>query len=65
MFPGNPYVSVGWELVAHHQPDQRRLAGTGRPDQENELALVDVERDILDGDYASFVNLCDVFESEN
>ena len=45
--------------------EERRLAGAGRPDEEDELALADLEIEIPQGDDIAFVDLGDVFETNH
>ena len=39
--------ALGRPLQPGDQPQQRRLAGTGRPEQRDQLARADVQRDVV------------------
>jgi len=52
------------ELIADQQPDERRLAGAGRPDEECEVALVDGEVNVLQRRGPVRVALTDVLETD-
>ena len=41
-------LALGGPLLLEHKPEERGLAGAARADQEDELALFDVERDALE-----------------
>ena len=46
-------VALGRELVPADHPQRRRLAAAGRPEQDDVLAVVDVQVDVVDGDGAA------------
>src|SRR5207244_10771639 len=52
---------VGHHLL-HEEPEAGRLARAGRADQEDELALPDLEGELLDGCDPALVALRDRFE---
>ena len=53
-------------LLAQHQPQEGRLARAGLADEEDELALLDLERDVLQGRAAlGRVQLGDVVEPDH
>ena len=43
-------VTLGRELVPADHPQRRRLAAARRPEQDDVLAVVDVQVDVVDGD---------------
>ena len=51
-------------LEAGDHPQQRRLAAARRPDEDEELAAADRERDVVDGDHAAGEDLADVVEDD-
>ena len=51
--------------LLQQQADERRLAGAGRADDEHELALVDVERDVPQRDDVGLVDLRDPLEDDH
>jgi len=57
---GHVDVALGGLLLPQHQADERGLAGAGRPDDEDELALVDLDGDVLQRDVRILVDLGDV-----
>ena len=57
--------AVGRELVADQQPDQGGLAGAGRSDEEDEVALGHDQVDIAQGDIAVRIGLRDVMEDHD
>src|SRR5207249_54533 len=52
------------QLVADEEPDEGRLAGAGRSDEEREVSLVDREVDVLERRGAVGVALADVFQTD-
>src|SRR6185437_4694305 len=48
VLPGDLDPSPGRVLLLEQQPQEGRLSGPGRADQEDELALVDVEADVVE-----------------
>ena len=56
--------AVGDLLEAGDHPQQRRLAAAGRADQHHELAVRDLERDLVDGLDAAGIDLRDRCESD-
>ena len=46
-------VTLGGELVAADHPQRRRLAAARRSQQDDVLAVVDVQVDVVDGDRAA------------
>ena len=58
-------LAAGRQLVADEQLDQGRLAGAGRPHQEDEVALGDDEVDLAQGQLPVRVLLRDVVEDED
>ena len=63
--PRDEDAPLGRLELLEDELDEGRLAGTGRPDQEDELALVDVERDVLQADHVPVVDLGDVLEDDH
>ncbi len=59
------HATFGWDLVAQQEPEKRRLPRPGRPDEEHELTLANVEGDLTKGDDIALVDLADVFESDH
>ena len=57
-----PRVGV---LLAQQQAEERRLPRARRADEEDELALADVERDVAQRDDVALVDLGDVLESNH
>ena len=57
-------VAVGRELVAADHPQRRRLAAARRPEQDDVLAVVDVQVDVVDGDGAAGEDLRQADEVE-
>ena len=53
------------DLVAQQQLEEGRLPGARRADEEDELALGDLEGDVTEGDDVALVDLGDVFESNH
>ena len=53
------------QLVADEELDQGRLAGPGRADEEDEVALGDHQVDVLQGGLAVRVGLGDVVQHED
>ena len=51
--------------LLQQQLDERRLAGAGRADDEDELALVDHERDAVERDDVGLVHLRDAVEDDH
>ncbi len=49
-------------LEARDHAQQRRLAAAGRPDEHHELAVLDRQVDVVDGDDAAGEGLRDVLE---
>ncbi len=49
-------------LEARHHPERRRLAAPRRPDEDHELAVSDVERDLVHGTCAVRVDLAHTIE---
>ncbi len=47
-------------LLAQQEPDEGGLARSGRPDEEDELALVDLDGEVAEGDCRALVRLGDV-----
>src|SRR5260221_192875 len=62
---GVPRDVLGGQLVANQELHQRRLAGTRRPDQEDEVALRDDEVDLRQGVSPVRIRLRDVVEDED
>ena len=59
------HAGVG-TLLPQHQPEEGRLAGAGRAHQEDELALLDLERDVPQGGAVLLrVELGDAVESDH
>src|SRR6266542_3561490 len=58
-------LAAGRQLVADQQLDQRRLAGTGWADQEDEIALRDDKVHLSQGDLPVRELLGDVVEDED
>ena len=58
-------LAAGRELVADEQLDERRLAGAGRADEEDEVALGDDQVDVAQGELAVRVRLRHVVEDED
>ena len=56
-------VALGRELVAADHPQRRRLAASGRPEQDDVLAVVDVQVDVVHGDRAAGEDLGQADES--
>ena len=54
------HLAGGDVLQAHDHPEQGRLAAPRRPDEDDELALGDLEADVVDGQEAVGVLLDDV-----
>ena len=52
-------------LVAEQELEEGRLPGARRPDEEDELALGDVEGDVAEGDDVALVDLGDVLEANH
>ena len=48
--PADRDLARGHLLEAGDRAEQRRLAAAGRPDERDELAVADLERDVVDGD---------------
>ena len=57
--------AAGRELVADEQLDERRLAGAGRADEEDEVAFGDDQVDVAQGELAVRVLLRHVVEDED
>ncbi len=57
--------AAGRELVADEQLDERRLAGAGRPDEEDEVTLRDHEVDLAQGEFPVGVLLRHVVQDED
>ena len=55
----------GRDLVAQQQLQERRLPRARGPDEEDELALQDLEGEVAEGDDVAFVDLGDVFETNH
>ena len=53
------HLAGGRQLVADEQPQERRLAGAGRPDKEDELAFTQAEVHVVEGRLAVRVDLAD------
>ncbi len=51
--------------LLEQQPDDRRLAGAGGADDEDELPLVDHERDAVQGDDVRLVHLAHVLDDDH
>ena len=64
-WPSRMTAPLGRDLVADEQLDQGRLAGSGRPDEEDEVALGDDEVDVAQGDVAVRVGLGDVVQDDD
>jgi len=43
------HLALGHVLEPHDHPQQRRLPAAGRPDQDHELAVLDLELDVVHG----------------
>ena len=56
--------SPGRLLEAGDHPQQRRLAAARRPDEHEELAAADGQRDVVDGDHSAGEDLADVVEDD-
>ena len=54
----------GHLLEAGDHPQQRRLAATRRPHEDEELAAADRQRDAVDGDHSAGEDLADVVEDD-
>jgi hypothetical protein len=52
-------------LLLDEKAHECGLAGARRPDQEHELALLDVDRHVAEGDGGPFVCLGDVVETNH
>src|SRR4029453_7164309 len=52
-------------LLAQQQAKRRRLPRARRPDDEDELTLADVERDVAQRDDVALIGLGDTFESNH
>src|SRR3954470_4321126 len=63
--PADHDPAVGRLELLQQQPDQRRLAGSRRADDEDELALVDAERDVAESDDVWLVDLRHVLEHDH
>ena len=57
-------VTLGRELVAADHPQRRRLAAAGRAQEDDVLAVVDVQVDVVDGDRAAREHLGQADEVE-
>ena len=53
------------QLLAEQEADEGRLARAGRADEEDELALVDLDGDVAQRDRRALVRLGDVLESDH
>jgi hypothetical protein len=62
---GLPDLPGVGQLLAQQQPDERGLARARRSDQEDELALVDLDRYVAQRDGRSLVGLGDVVEADH
>ena len=62
---GDQHAAARGDLVAQQQLQEGRLARPGRADEEDELALQDLEREVPQGDDIAFVRLGDVFETNH
>ena len=63
---GDVNLAVGRPLLLEDQPQERQLARARGPDQEDELTLLDVDRDVLQGRAALVrVRLSDVIEVDH
>jgi hypothetical protein len=49
-------------LEAGDHAERRRLAASGRSYEDEELAVLDVQREVLDGVHPSFVDLVHLFQ---
>ncbi len=65
VFARHPDVSLGGDLLSHHQANDGRLAGSGRTDEEHELSLGDVERDVAHRDGRLIEDLRDVLKPDH
>ena len=65
LLAGLPDATGVGHLLAEQEADEGRLAGAGRADQEHELALVDLDGAVLEGDRGSLVRLGDVLEFDH
>src|SRR5262249_28507859 len=63
--PGDEHPALGGHFVAKQQLEEGGLAGAGRADEEDELALQDLERDVPECEDVAFVRLVDVFETNH
>jgi hypothetical protein len=57
-------LAVGDLLEAGDHTQRRRLATAGRPDEDEELAVCNVERQLMDGVEAVVVDLLDAIEGD-
>src|SRR6266542_1951181 len=61
----HPDVPGAGPLLLDQQADEGRLAGAGLADDEDELALADLHRDVVEGDDVVTVDLGDVVECDH
>src|SRR4029079_2516608 len=59
-----PHLATGDVLEAGDHPQRRRLSGPGRPDEDHELAVIDVQVHVPDGLEAIRVPLRDLVEND-
>src|ERR1035441_961841 len=65
LLAGLPDATGVGHLLAEQQADKGGLARAGRSHQEHELALVDLDRAVLEGDRRALVGLRDVLECDH
>ena len=62
---GDEHPAVGGDLVAQQELQEGRLPGARRADEEDELALGDLEGELTQGDDVALVGLGDVSRNES
>jgi hypothetical protein len=62
---GDVDLALARLVLADQQPDQGGLARAGRTDDEDELALLDVDADVVQGNDRILVDLRDVIEFDH
>ena len=66
LLAGDVDLARGGPRLAQHQPQEGRLAGAGGADEEDELALLDLDGDVVEGGAVlAGVRLGDVLESDH
>src|SRR5207248_1235311 len=61
----HPHVAPSRRLLHVDQAEERALSRAARPGEEDELALVDRERDVLQGETGARVFLIDLMEADH